>query len=193
MLLEMGEKGSVREVLQTGCIVGHAVFRSWDKEADMTVAVLALVHAGVVAEVSSCPLGGDSAFCDPREGRSVVCASSYGGIAGVVVLGDDTELAHESSLFQVTVGDFTRRVVEGHQASLHFFRKGQSPHVSLASGIKVDSTHAWLCCVGSTKEGRFLGHYFSQVRRSVAKAGTEAGKGINVGAEAVVDADSVSF
>lgn len=46
----MGEEISVRQVLQTGGVVGHDVGVSWDVESHVAVAVLALVAGGEVAE-----------------------------------------------------------------------------------------------------------------------------------------------
>ena len=45
----MGEKGFVREVLQAGRIISHAIARSGKVEARVTVSVLPLVVTSVVA------------------------------------------------------------------------------------------------------------------------------------------------
>ena len=50
-LVEVRQEGGVREVLQARAVVRHDVQRSWEEEACVAVAVLALVSAGEVAEV----------------------------------------------------------------------------------------------------------------------------------------------
>ena len=74
-LLEVGEKGGVREVLQTGRVVGHAISASWYEETVMAIAVLALVHAGVIAEMGSWSVAGDRTFVHPGHGGGVVRAA----------------------------------------------------------------------------------------------------------------------
>ena len=51
VLVEVGEKGSVRQVLQAGGIVGHDVGVSWEVGRFVAVAMEALVQACVVAQV----------------------------------------------------------------------------------------------------------------------------------------------
>ena len=50
-LVEVRQAGSVRKTLQARAVVCHDVHGSWEEEAHVAVAVLALVSAGKVAEV----------------------------------------------------------------------------------------------------------------------------------------------
>ena len=92
MLFEVGEKGSVREVLKAGGVVSHDVGTSWDKEVGLAVAVLPLVGTGIVAEVGRGPVGGDRSFQHPGQGGGVVATIGDGGVVHVM------EVSHEGGL-----------------------------------------------------------------------------------------------
>ncbi len=71
-LIEMGEKGSVREVLEARGIIRHDVELSWEVVGEVTVAVLPLVATGEVAQVGGGAIAGDRALVDAGDGRGVV-------------------------------------------------------------------------------------------------------------------------
>ena len=81
MLLKVGKKGRVREVLQARSVVRHDIVRSWEVEVHRAVPVLALEGAAVVAEVGWSSVAGDSALSHARDGWGVVCAIGDGSVA----------------------------------------------------------------------------------------------------------------
>jgi len=119
-LFEVGKKGSVRQVLKPGGIVGHDVGRSWEAEASMAVAMLALVRARLVAQECCWAVAADSAFVESRDGGNVVIPGQNRGARDVVVLGQDGRLSLGAGLLQVTVGDGPVRVVSRHELTLDF-------------------------------------------------------------------------
>ena len=72
MLFEVGEEGSVREVLKAGGIVRHDVGTPWDEEVRLAVAVFSLVGTSVVAEKGRRPVGGDRSLQHSGQGGGVV-------------------------------------------------------------------------------------------------------------------------
>jgi hypothetical protein len=80
VLFEVVKEGSVRQVLETGGIVGHDVVLSWEEVRDVAVAVEALVVAGEPAQGGSSTASGDGPLSDPRDGRGVVREVFDGGI-----------------------------------------------------------------------------------------------------------------
>ena len=76
---------------------------------------------------------------------------------------------------------------------MDIIREWVTPDVTLAFMVEEDCAHAGFGRVGGSKEGRRLWDDLCQVRRPVAEAGGERGKSINVGSQALVDADSISF
>ena len=108
VLVEVGEKGGVREVLETGRVVGHDVQVSWEIVSEVAIAVVSLMLAGVVAEVGRGAITGHRALVDPgRDGRRVVGEVDNGGVAGVMRGGHEVDLGKETGLFEVAVGDGT--------------------------------------------------------------------------------------
>ena len=83
-LVKVSEKGRVRQVLQARGSVSHDIGGSVDEEPGVTVAVLALVGALVVAEQGSGSFTGYSAFREPSECRRVVRTVADGGVGDVV-------------------------------------------------------------------------------------------------------------
>ena len=71
-------------MLQMGGIVSHDIVSSWEKTGLVAVAVLALVGAGVVAEVSGRTVAGDGAAGNPGHFWGVVRYVGEGGIADIV-------------------------------------------------------------------------------------------------------------
>ena len=92
MLLEVCEKGSVREVLKTGGIVGHDVRISWDELSYMAVAMVPLVLAGEDALVSRWSFSRDCSLSYSRYGRCVVSGREDGGVSHGMVVRDDAYL-----------------------------------------------------------------------------------------------------
>lgn len=82
--MEMSEKVSIGEVLQSGGVVRHVVAVSWEEVSEVTVAVEALVIAGVPAEGGGGTTGGDGAFPHAGHSRGVVREVLEGGIPCVV-------------------------------------------------------------------------------------------------------------
>ena len=99
----MGEKGGVREVLETGRVVCHDVQVSWDVVGKVAIAVVLLMLAGVVANVGSGAITGHHAHVDAGDGRRVVGEVDYGGVAGVMRGGHEVDLGKEAGLLEVIV------------------------------------------------------------------------------------------
>ena len=85
--IEVSKEGSVREVLQTGGIIGHDIHGPREEAARVTVAVKPLVLTGVVAEVSGRAVIRDRSSVDPGQSRGIVCAGGDGGVPNVMVRG----------------------------------------------------------------------------------------------------------
>jgi hypothetical protein len=132
VLFEVSEQISVREVLKAGSVVSHHVSLSWEEVAHVTVAVEALVVAGIAAEPGSGTITGDGAFGEARQGRGVVGAGGNGGVGDREGCRDDRGLSQLAGLLQVAVRDVASGVVSRHQALLHFARKGMTPEVTLS-------------------------------------------------------------
>ena len=86
-LIEVSKEGSVREVLQTGGIIGHDIHGPREEAARVTVAVELLVLTGVVAEVSGRAIVRDRSSVDPGQSRGIVGAGGDGDATNVVVRG----------------------------------------------------------------------------------------------------------
>ena len=76
----MGEKRGVGEMLQAVGVVSHDIVSSWEKVCTVTVAMLALVGAGVVAEVSG---GADAGDSTTRHSGHCCCVVGRVGESGV--------------------------------------------------------------------------------------------------------------
>ncbi len=162
-LVEMGEEGSVREVLQARGIIRHDVEVSWEVVGEVTVAVLALVAAGEVAEEGGCAVAGDRALVDTGDGRGVVRQVDERGVPGVMGGTHEVDLGQETGLFEVAVGDGAARVVEGNKAALHVGGEWGPPDVGVAVGVEVDAAHAWLGGVRGPEQARVLRDDLGQV------------------------------
>ena len=141
MLFEVGEEGSVREVLKAGGIVRHDVGTSWDEEVCLAVAVLLLVGTSIVAEVGSRSVGGDRSFQHSGQGGGVVSTIGDGGVAHVMVVSHEGGLGKQTSLLKVAVGDVALGVVGRDQPGLDLSRERLTPKVALAGAIVVDTSH----------------------------------------------------
>ena len=95
----------------------------------MVIAVFALVGALDVAEVSGSSIVGDGALGDTRDGGGVVRAVVEGGVSDVVVFCHEHDLAEQTGVFEVAVGDNTRGVVSGDELGLDFLGKRETPDV----------------------------------------------------------------
>ena len=110
----MSEQLCVSKVVQAGGVVSHGVSHPGNEEGLVAVPMLTLMHAGEVAEMSGRAVGGDSAFVHTRERRGVVSSIEDSGVAHVMMLGHDVKLGQLACLLEVTVGDLSSRVREGH-------------------------------------------------------------------------------
>jgi hypothetical protein len=146
----------------------------------VAVAVLALMGAGVVAEMGSRSVASDSAFGDSRDSWGVVGAVCQGGISDVMVVADDGDLGEQSSLFEVAIGHSSGRICLRHESGLDVVWEWVSPDVPLPQGIKVDTSHTDLGGISGSNEGRSLGNHFCEVSGSLAEAGCQGGKGGDV-------------
>lgn len=86
-------------MLKARCVVCHYISVPGDVVCYLAVPVLSLVLARIVAQVSSCSIGGDSAFRDARDCRGVVCACGYGGVPRVEQMRDERGLCQDGSVF----------------------------------------------------------------------------------------------
>ena len=139
VLFEVGEKGSVREVLEARGIVRHDIGTPWDEEVCLAVPVLPLVGTGVVAEVGSWPVGRDRSFQHSGQGGGVASSIGDGGVAHVVVVSHEGGLGKQASLLKVAVGDVALGVVGRDQPRLDILGERLTPKVSLAGAIVVDT------------------------------------------------------
>ena len=110
----------------------------------VTIAVLALVHAGVVAKVGGWTVRGDSSFVDSGDRRGVVSTVGQCGITYVMVGGHDVDLSKQSRMFKVTISDSTSRVCLGHKVLLDVLGKWAAPKVALPLRVIVHPSHAGL-------------------------------------------------
>jgi hypothetical protein len=110
-LFEVSEKGRVGELLHTRGVVGHDNQRPSKVGCFVKVAVLALMGALNVAEVSGSAFARDGSFCHPRHGGGVVRAAGDGSIGDGVVVGDEHDLAQQACVFKIAVGDHPCAVV----------------------------------------------------------------------------------
>ena len=99
MLFEVRDERCVSEVLQARGIVGHPVGIPWDEVCYVTVSVLALVRACVVAQSSSGTVAGDGASADSGDRRRVVGEVGEGSIADRVTAGHQGDLSQEAGMF----------------------------------------------------------------------------------------------
>ena len=86
-LFEVGKEGVVREVLEARGIICHHVGWSWDVEGLVTVAMSALVEAGIVAKVRWCAIRGNSSFVGSRDSGGVIAGVVYGAVANIMLVG----------------------------------------------------------------------------------------------------------
>ena len=91
-LFKVGEKGGVGEMLQAGGIVSHDIVSSWEKICKVTVAMISLMGAGAVAEVSGGADAGDSAARHSGHCWCVVRRVGESGIAHIVCGGHQGDL-----------------------------------------------------------------------------------------------------
>ena len=152
VLLEVGEELGVGEVLQTRSIVCHDVGFSWEVESEVTVALLALVSAGVVAKVRSSAFTADCAFRGSGDCRSVVASVQESSISDVMSGCHQRDLAEETCVFQVTVGDDSFGVISGYETSLDLRGEWLAPKIAVPLCVKVHSTHACLGSVGCSQQ-----------------------------------------
>ena len=169
VLFEVGKKGSVREMLEARGVVAHDVVRSWQVEGDVAVAVGSLVRAGDVAQEGGRSVARQGAFGDPGDSRGVIASVGDGGIGDVVGERHQRGLGHESTVFEVAVGNGSREVCRGHQSLLHREGEGVAPQVSIVFGVEVDPAHAHFGSVSGPQQRRLLGDDLSQVGRAVAE------------------------
>jgi hypothetical protein len=90
----------------------------------VTVAVEALVVAGIAAEPCSRTVAGDGPFGEARQGRGVVGAGGNGGVGDREGGRNDGGLPQLTSLLKVTVGNVASGVVGRHQTFLDRAGKG---------------------------------------------------------------------
>ena len=68
VLFEVGEKGSVRQVLEARSVIRHDVQVSREVVGEVAVTVISLMLAGVVAEVGRGAITGHRALVDAGDG-----------------------------------------------------------------------------------------------------------------------------
>lgn len=92
MLVKVREEGSVREVLEARCVVGHVVGVSGEVLDSMVVTVGSLVVALVAAEQCRRACGGDSTLEDSGDRWGVVSEVEEAGVGDVMLLRHDVDL-----------------------------------------------------------------------------------------------------
>ena len=156
VLFEVSEEGGLGEMLQAGGVVGHLVGVAWEVEGFEEVAVLALVLASELTQVSGHPVTGDGAAGHSGNGGSVVRTHRQGGASHRVAVRHVGGVPLQPGVLQVAVGDFAVRVGDRHQALLDGRGKREAPHEGLAVLVEVDAAHAGLGGVGRPEVGRVL-------------------------------------
>ena len=154
------------------------------------VAVFSLVRALDVAEVGGSAVSGDGPFRHAGDRGCVVRPVGDRGVGDVVVVGHDHDLAEETAVFEVAIGDVSCAVLGGDKLVLHFLREGESPDVGESAGAEEDAPHAGFRGVGCASETRVFGHDLREVSGAVTEAGSERGERVEVVSEAGVDADA---
>ena len=134
----------------------------------MAIAVLALVGTGIGAEMGCRAFRGDCTLPDAGDSGSVVREVVGGRILKRELRGLDGDLAQETSMFQVTVGDGSGRVGGGYDGGLDIRREGHSPQVGLSNMVEEDTTHAGLGSIRGTEESGSLGDDLCKVSWMVA-------------------------
>ena len=94
-------------------------------------------------------------------------------------------------MLKIAVRDRPFRVFGGDEVALDVRREGEAPHVGVVVVVKVDPTHPRFRGVGGSQHGRLLRHYFGEVSRPMAQAGSEGGEGADGVPERSSDADAV--
>lgn len=115
MVFEVSEQSSVREVSKARGVVGHDVGFSWEVAELGTVAVVALVFSGSLAQVGSGARGGGGAFVESGDSGRVVTACKECQLGHVVAVADDVKVQDGGHLFQVAVRQSTVEVFVRHQ------------------------------------------------------------------------------
>ena len=151
-LVEVREEGSVRQMLQTGRVVGHDVGVAREVAGLVAAAMFALMHARDVAQRRRRPFGGDSALVHSTDRWGVVTAGACRGTSDVMVFALDGQLPEDARMLKVAVGDRASRVVLGHQPPLHFVSEWVSPHMGLSFGVEAHSAHSGLGSIGRAQE-----------------------------------------
>ena len=90
--VEVREEGRVREVLQTGSVVGHDIGLSWEALVHMAVTVLPLVLSSEDALLRRWACGADGLLAHTRVRRGVVHECGDGGVLYRVSVGDEGDL-----------------------------------------------------------------------------------------------------
>ena len=157
-LVEIGEKGGVREVLQARAIVSHHVCWSWQVESDVAVPMGALVSTGEVTEVRRGTVVGDGTFGDSGERWGVVGSGDEGGVLVVSDVGHQSSLGEHAAVLHVAVGDVALEVVKGDHPLLDVLGESEPPGVTVAEGVEEHTTHTCFCCVRGPQERGVLGH-----------------------------------
>ena len=153
--------------------------------------MVALVPAGLAAEVGCGAFQGDCPFVESGDCGGVVAEGVDGGERARVVCRDQVELGQDRRLFEVAVGDRASRIGGGDDSVLHRCWERVAPDVALTGGIEVDPAHADFCRVGGSQEGRKLWDQLREVCRPGAEAGRQASELMEVVTEMAVDPDPV--
>ncbi len=193
VLIEMGEEGSVRQVLEARGIVPHSVGGPRQVGGDVAIAVLALVGALDVAEARAGPGLRHGSLGEAGDRGRVIYTRAEGGVAHREVVGHHVQVRDRSGLLEVAVGDRPRRILPGHQPTLDFVAEGRAPDVRLAGGVEEDAPHSLPGGVRCPQVSGFLRDDLGQVRRAILEAGAQPLEGGEVMADFRGDADAVSF
>ena len=190
-LYKVGQKRKVSQLLEARGVVRHDIDRARDVGHQVTVSMLALMKAPVVAQVRGDTVRGDSPLCAPRDSRGVVRHVLDRGVGAIMSGALKGDLGEQTGLFQVTVRDRTVRIVGGHYSVLDVLGECMSPHEGLALMVEVHSTHPHFGSIRRTQERRSLRHDLCQVCGPIAQTSRQCREGINVGTEVLVDPDPI--
>ena len=148
----MCEKLGIRQVPGPRERVGHPVLISVDEADFVVVPVVALVHAGHAAGVGTSLIRGDGALVVSRDGWGVVAQGGQSAFANIELVGGYVSLSEHCCLFEVTVGEVTVGVVEGHQALLEAFGEAFTPKDGPVVLGEEHTSHANLAGINRPKD-----------------------------------------
>jgi hypothetical protein len=179
---KMGKQVGIREMPETGAVIGHGVSWSRDVRDSDRVAVLALVQGLEAEEVRGRARGGGAAFRLPGGCRGVVREGVYSFLTDIQGVDKNIVMGDGAGELEVRIADRARGIVERDQGLLNVGRKRGAPEDWLRWAVETreecDAAHAHTCGIASPHQKRVGGD-------NLAKAGRALFQGRDQGAEVI--------